>query len=453
MKKSNLVVILLFIFKQNIAQTYNWSELGIGNNSLKASSAVFSISSDSNNNIYASGGFVNSAGKFYVAKFNGTNWSEIKSGNSALNADDIITTIAIDSKGILYAGGEFKDSNGRPYIAKWNGLNWSKLNNYGGVFSRFGSIRSIKLDSLDNLYVAAAYESTSSDIQVAKWNGTSWSLLGTGSNGLNAQGEIHSMCFDNKGNLYVSGPGLRNNSTGYFFISKWNGINWTQLGSDGADLKANRGINVVYCDKIGNVYAGGDFTNSSGKQYVAKWNGNSWIELSGLNANAEIMTICEDKLGNIIAAGMFYNKNFKTMVAKRIGSNWTELGPGYFQFLSQILNLYLDNLGNIYAGGGESTLGGFVYKYGLINLNYTDELAENNQLLIYPNPTFKQLTIKSSPSFVGKHFSIMDETGRVLVFEKKLHEESILDLSSLKPGFYYLKFEDNFYSSMKILKY
>ena len=120
-------------------------------------------------------------------------------------------------------------------------------------------------------------------------------------------------------------------------------------------------VKSICADKNGNVYCAGTFVNSSGNYYVAKWNGNSWIELGGLNslnAQGQIKSICCDASGNVYAVGNITNGINVPYVAKYNGSNWSEVGAknravlinqnDSMLALNQVL---IDNQNRIYVGG------------------------------------------------------------------------------------------------------
>ena len=78
MKKTITLFVISFLFLfQTKVNAQSWSKLGAGANALKANNYIFSIATDNSGNIYAAGTFTNAAGKYYVAKWNGTNWSKL----------------------------------------------------------------------------------------------------------------------------------------------------------------------------------------------------------------------------------------------------------------------------------------------------------------------------------------------------------------------------------------
>jgi Secretion system C-terminal sorting domain len=295
-----------------------WSELG-GANSFGASAngGVYTICSDKYGNIYAAGQFRNSSGNFYVAKFNGTTWSELVGSNS-LAANNIIYSICSDPSGNIYAAGEFfkpnptgnpavYESSVRTYVAKFDGTSWSELPSQLNQGYVQDPIYTICSDVAGNIYAPSSYTLPTNErvATVAKFSGSSWTRL-SGYTYKNYGSVIKSICVDGGGNVYASGD-IRT-TTGKRYVAKYSGSAWAAVGGTDA-LAANNAITSISLDAANNLYAAGGFTNSSGNYYVAKYNGTNWTELGGTNAlaaNTQIMSICSDAGGNVFATGQFY---------------------------------------------------------------------------------------------------------------------------------------------------
>lgn len=212
------------------------------------------------------------------------------------------------------------------------------------------------------LYAAGSFTdsvlNTSGHRHVAKWNGTEWSILGTGANALNAAGAISTMCIDAAHNVYVAGGTIKD---GRWYVAKWDGTTWSEVGMGIDTLHANGPIHSICLDPSGNLYAAGLFS-SGGYKYVAKWDGANWTQLGAgtdtLKATTDINSIVADAAGNIYAAGDFTLSGY-CYVAKWDGTEWSIVGP--LGFIHTIWTLHIDAEGYLYAGGFFTNAGGKKY--------------------------------------------------------------------------------------------
>ncbi len=288
-----------------------------------------------------------------VSAFVNAQWSEL-GGTNSLKANNYIFAFSGNSSGLIYVGGGFKNSTGKPYVAKWDGNNWSELGGLNSInFNTFyNGIYAVLADASGNVYSAGDFTNSSSKRYVAKWDGTGWSELG-GANGIKASGTIYCMTQDNYGNIYAAGS--FQNSSYKSYVAKWDGTSWTELGGVNS-LAANNTIWCLCSDKFGNIYAAGDFKNANSNTYIAKWDGTNWSELGGANsmkANTSIAKICVDTFNNIYAGGYFSDTTTSLhyhYVAKWDGTNWSKLG-GSSYFFGYITSLSIDSKNNVYAGG------------------------------------------------------------------------------------------------------
>jgi len=97
---------------------------------------------------------------------------------------------------------------------------------------------------------------------------------GFGINGVN--GTVRALAVDGSGNVYAGGGFTTAGGVAANNIAKWNGSNWSSLGTG-----MNNAVYALAVDGSGNVYAGGIFSTTGGvaANGIAKWNGSSWSAL------------------------------------------------------------------------------------------------------------------------------------------------------------------------------
>ena len=448
---------LCLIMSSMILHAQSWSELGSGTNALNANNSIQTILTDKIGNVYVAGGFRDGInykdGYFYVAQWNGSSWSEMGTGSNGLNANNWIYTLALDDTGNVYAAGAFNivhNSDTTKYVAKWNGIGWTEVGNSSNYLRAKQLIESVILDKSGNIYAAGGFsDSLTKAYYVAKWNGKTWSQLGTGSNALNANGIIYSLATDKTGNIYAAGRFSDSiiNYTGHPYVAKWNGSNWSELGTGANALNPNGYIKTIMTDSLGNVYAAGSFINSNGYYYVAKWNGTTWSELgtSGntLNANLEIISMTMDHSGNIYAAGSFTDGNGYPYVAKWNGTKWSELGTGNVALNANnaIESIAIDNSGDLFAGGvfTDASNNFYVAEWNPTKIITANTNSINKQTVnVYPNPGTGLLYLQNLLEDVQVNvFTIL---GEQVVTKQLSAGTSSLDLNGLTTGMYTLVF-------------
>lgn len=121
-------------------------------------------------------------------------------------------------------------------------------------------------------------------------------------------------------------------------VAKWDGTNWTPLGSGTSALVSAL---AVFDDGRGGgpaLYAGGSFTAAGGVQVgsIAKWNGSSWSRIgSGIFGQSAVyaLTVFDDGGSGrpaLIAGGYFTSAGgvAARSIAKWDGMQWGPLGSG-----------------------------------------------------------------------------------------------------------------------------
>jgi hypothetical protein len=114
-------------------------------------------------------------------------------------------------------------------------------------------------------------------LNVARWDGINWSALGSGIPFL-----VTSMASDGS-NVYVGGAFTNAGGVIATNIARWDGQRWWPLGNG---VKGREfGLGTVDTIAVGadGIYVGGSFTNASGVNAtnIARWDGTNWHELHG----------------------------------------------------------------------------------------------------------------------------------------------------------------------------
>jgi hypothetical protein len=157
---------------------------------------VYALAKDSNNVLYAAGGFINLEGiaaADHVAYKDGTGWHAMGSGGGtcACAVDSIARSLTTSGTDV-YVGTDSKDIAGfadADNVAKWNGSTWSAVGsntaNTDGWFPTPTSINSLKY-SAPNLFATGTFVNADGDPKadnVAVFDGANWHSIG--SNGTN----------------------------------------------------------------------------------------------------------------------------------------------------------------------------------------------------------------------------------------------------------------------------
>ncbi|WP_118976257.1 T9SS type A sorting domain-containing protein [Taibaiella koreensis] len=432
-----------------------WGPLGTGANALNANGSITDILAIAENDVYVAGDFKNSAGKRYVAHWNGIQWSELGTGVNTLNANYFIGELARDQQGNIYAAGGFTNSSGKYYVAKWDGTTWKELGSGATALNATDEIQALTTDASGNVYAAGFFFNSSGRPYVAKWDGTTWAELGTGPNRLNANGYIHDLMSDAAGNIYTVGN--FQNSAGKKYVAKWNGTTWSAVGTGANGLNADAQSHKLCQDASGNLYTGGQFENELGKVYVAKWDGVSWAEARNgadrmyVNDHGVILGLAVDGHNNVYAAGTFENSNGKPYVARWSGTAWIELGAGARALNpnSWITSVTCAGsavfaVGNFTDSTGKFYVARYMYKSAADQVSGEKGVAPVTQsdalFQVYPNPATDKVIIRYGQDHPALLIEVKDINGRVLSSQKvkanDLENGHTVSLETLQPGIY-----------------
>src|SRR6266545_2873706 len=163
---------------------------------------------------------------------------------------------------------------------------------------------------------------------IAKWDGQNWSGVGSGL-GTGLSHGVGSLVYC--GNvLYAGGLFTNAGSALALNVARWDGINWSALGS------GVQGVVAVLATDGSNLYVGGSFTNAGGisSTNIARWDGQQWWPMSnGVKGDAggigavDAIAVGAD---GVYVGGSITNASGvnATNIARWDGTNWWALGSG-----------------------------------------------------------------------------------------------------------------------------
>ncbi len=331
----------------------SWSALGSGMNGPVSALAV------AGSDLFAGGGFTAAGGSAAdrIAKWNGARWSPL-----GLGMNNTVNALAVSGSNV-YAGGYFTATggSGTNCIAKWNGSSWSALGS--GLFG--GGLPTVNALAVsgNDLYAGGQFsEAGSAARDIAKWNGNSWSALGSG-----VDSNVYALAVAGS-DLYVGGQFTTAGGGAANYVAKWNGSSWSALGL-GLEEGDGYSPSAVYALTVAgsNVYAGGNFrmAGASLPNYIAKWDGTNWSRLgSGFDlsdAHSPSVYALAVSGSYVYAGGAFIGAggNWVYHIAKWDGSFWNPLGSGMNGFVAALAVSGSD----LYAGGQFTMAGGKVSAY------------------------------------------------------------------------------------------
>jgi hypothetical protein len=327
-----------------------WSSLGSDDLENGALSPYVSAIAVSGNDLYVGGSFRDAAGipsADYVAHWNGKSWSELGTsqfGVGALNGRVVAIAVAGSD---VYVGGLFTDAqynSAADYVARWDGTIWNALGSDGtGQGALEASVLALAVSGT-NVYVGGLFSNVAGNQAadfVALWDGSGWSALGSNGSG---NGALNS----NVNALAVSGSdllvgGTFTNASGKSnadYIARWNGSVWSALGSNGSGNGALNGSVRAVALSGTDAYAAGMFTNAAGiaaADYVARWNGSNWSALgsngSGNGALGNIANSLALNGSDVYVAGVFMNVGANPAadwIVRWNGSKWLPVDSNFY---------------------------------------------------------------------------------------------------------------------------
>src|SRR6266545_806870 len=257
-------------------------------------------------------------------------------------------------------------SNTNLQAATFSDDNWTGMGGHPGAN---GPVSATVVDGSGNLYIGGGF-TVVGDVfanSIAKWDGTNWSALGSGMEGNSGFWPfgpvVHALAVSGS-DLYAAGQFVNAGGLAANRIAKWNGSSWSALGLGISGAPPNPSV-LALAVSGSDLYVGGSFTNAGGitANGIAKWDGSSWSALgSGMNERVTTLAVSGS---DVYAAG-----DFSTNVAKWNGSSWSALDSAVGSGLGFPKTLAVSG-GDLYAGGnlltwvgpGASTYGAYVAKW------------------------------------------------------------------------------------------
>jgi hypothetical protein len=220
------------------------------------------------------------------------------------------------------------------------------------------------VDGSGNLYIGGNFTSVGGvpANNIAKWNGSNWSALGSGVSYGSGDPIVYALAVAGS-DLYVGGIFTSAGSTSAFCLAKWNGSTWSTLGA-GVD-------NAVVALAVSgtNLYVGGSFSMAGETSAIgiAKWNGSTWSPLgAGVNDVVWALTIMGTDL---YAGGYFTTAGGSTVnhVARWDGNAWSPLQNPLDWVPGVNGNVYALAVSgtDLYVGGAFGQAGGY---YNTVNV-------------------------------------------------------------------------------------
>jgi trimeric autotransporter adhesin len=272
----------------------SWTALGsnaAGNGALGPGTTVRAITVWGPD-VYVGGFFLDVAGideANYIARWDGSGWSAVGSpgtGVAALSADVYVMEVG---DGVLYVGGAFHDAAGiaaADSLARWDGTAWSAVGSQAGGPALLHVVTALAVSGSD-LYVGGAFNDAGGIAEadkLARWDGANWSALGSNGAGDGALNASVTAITVQGGGVYAAGEFY--NVAGIAdadFLARWNGTSWSALGSVGGNSPVNGYVRSMKIAN-GSLYIGGSLLDTGGNSqadYVARWDGTTWSSLSG----------------------------------------------------------------------------------------------------------------------------------------------------------------------------
>jgi hypothetical protein len=342
---------------------YRWQPVGTGTNGPVFSLAVYSYGG--NSYLCVGGGFSTAGGKTVsnIAAWGLGTWDNSLTTQFGQGTNNIVYALLSPGAGQLYVGGTFTTAGGGPAsrIAFFNGASWSAL----GTGIQGGTNPTVyALAGTGPIYVGGSFDHAGGVAanNIASWSGTTWSSLGAGVNGVD--GTVYALLRPATGNvLYVGGYFVYAGGLYARNLAMWStsGSGWSAF-----PMQISQTYRTVYalCQWGTNLYVGGDFCciGSDQTSGIFKWDGSNWSMLgSGLGGGyyaARTLAVYNPGAGDRLYVGGEFESagGLPTQgLARWTGSIWDATWGG----TNDSVNAFAAYNSFLYAGGRFGVASGY----------------------------------------------------------------------------------------------
>jgi hypothetical protein len=383
----------------------------------------------------------NDENKASMMTYDGTDWLYV--GNPGFSAwVTWYESLAFSPAGQPYVA--FKDDQfqpwGRATVMKFDGTNWVNVGNAG--FSAGGSwCTSLAFSPSGEPYVAYGDYGNSYKATVMKFDGVSWITVGNAgfSAGL---ADYTSLAFSQSGEPYVaySDSGNLWKAT----VMKYDGSNWVNVGSDGFSPGVADYTSLAFSPS-GEPFVAFSDRSISRKAVVMKFDGTNWLYLgnAGFSAGgAYHQSLAFGPSGQPYVAFVDSSNSHKATLMKFDGTNWVNIGnSGFSAGTANYPSLAFSQSGEPYVAFEDevSNNGATVMKYDSVYVGIKNQ--QNEGLLIYPNPTSKDITIDfNSNKNDLKYIDVYNTNGEAVLKTQSFQDRITLNVEAFPEGVYIVRF-------------
>jgi hypothetical protein len=236
-----------------------------------------------------------------------------------------------------------------------------------------------------------------------------------------------------------------------FHINKLNQI-LSQSGQIIDTLYQTQLLDVSYYDLDSSIILQNFYTDASYNSYLNRYNQLASIDSSCLNALSFFDSLENWQLDNI------NHNSYRCSITEQFNTcnfnSYYSIGIRFAEGIGIVSKGRTQ--GGSYSSGSSEVM--FFYRKGNVsvgtpnNLLVPVDLAEYENLKIFPNPADNSIFIKADESLTGSKFQIFNYAGLEVHFDRISGETTQIDITDLPSGLYYVKFEAYNKGNMKFLK-